>query len=78
MKAKKLLALVLTGAMALGSSFTVLADEPEGVSGQGAVEYDNSEAIEYDKVTVPTLTPATYNMTIDTNGLLKEYDPVSR
>ncbi len=70
---KKLLVFALTGAMVLGSCFTAFADSATS-TGTGAVEYDDSEDIEYDQVTLPTIGSSTYNMTLDPTGLLNTYD----
>jgi hypothetical protein len=74
---KRILALVVAGVMVVGSSLTAFAAEDDGtVDGTGAVEYDNSEALEYDKVMVPVIKDLTsYNFTLDPNGLLHTYMP---
>lgn len=74
---KKFLAMAMTGVMVLSSGIIVNADN--GVTGAGVVEYDNSEAVAYDKVTVPTVatTASNYAFTLDPNGLLHTYDPTN-
>jgi len=67
---KKLVALGLTASMVLGSNVVAFA-----VEGTGAVEYDDSTAIVYDQVELPTIAAATYNMTFDATKLLHTYNP---
>lgn len=68
---KRFLAITIAGVMALSGSVTIFAD---GVTGSGAVEYDNSEDLAYDKVTVPTVSAGTYAFTLDPTGQLHIFD----
>ena len=61
-KMKNVVALTMAATMVVGSALSVLAD---GVTGSGAIEYDNAAAISYDSVQVPTLVAADYDMTLD-------------
>lgn len=73
---KRFLAVAMTAVMTVGSSTAALAAN-EGVTGNGIVEYDNSEDIAYDiaAVDVPTLTASKYNFTLDPTGQLHTYNP---
>ena len=73
-KMKNVVALTMAATMVVGSALSVLAD---GVTGSGAIEYDNAAAISYDSVQVPTLVAADYDMTLDPTGLLKQFDSVT-
>lgn len=70
---KRFLAMTMATMMAVGCGTTIFADD-DGVTGTGAVEYDNSEDIAYDKITVPTIAAATYNFTLDPTGQLHTFD----
>jgi hypothetical protein len=74
MKFKKLTAFVVVATMVVGSSLTAFAGDNDGVTGAGVVEYDDSTAVVYDSVTVPTLNAEKYNFEIDPTGRLHEYD----
>ena len=69
---KRFLALTMAAVMVLGSSMVALADA--GVTGDGVVEYDNSEDIEYDVIEVPTVSADTISLWFDPTGLLHEYN----
>lgn len=71
MKGRKLTAVLLSVVMVVAYSLPALAD---GVNGAGVVEYDDSTAVVYDSVTVPTLTGSAYDFTIDPTGLLHTFD----
>ncbi len=74
MKAKKVIALVLTASMVFGSSLTVFADQT--VNGDGIVEYDDSVPADYDQIEVPTIAAGTYDFTLDPTGQLSKYNSV--
>jgi uncharacterized repeat protein (TIGR02543 family) len=79
-KVKRFLAATLAATMVLGSNVMVFATETEKtVESSGAIEYDNSSAIVFDQLTLPTVVEnasanKTYDFTIDPTGMLKEYD----
>ena len=68
MKLKKFIALATVATMVMANTITAFADD--GVTGTGAVEYDDSTAIKYDQVQVPTLVAGTYNFAMDPQGLM--------
>ncbi len=68
---KKIIATLLTATLVVANCVPALA---AGVDGQGAVEYDNSVEITYDKIQVPVLTPAKYNFTLDPTDNLATYN----
>ncbi len=73
---KKIIATLLTATLVVANVVPAFAD---GVDGAGAVEYNNSEAITYDKITLPTIAGSTYDFTLDPQDLLhtfasNEYD----
>lgn len=72
MNFKRFIAFTISATMVLGNCVTAFADD--GVTGAGVVEYDDSTAVVYDKVTVPQLTASKYNFEIDPTGLLNEFD----
>lgn len=79
MNYKKLTATLLTATLVVANVVPVLADPadpgaPQTVSGNGGVEYDDSEAIEYDSITVATLTDGAYAFTLDPTHQLSKYD----
>jgi hypothetical protein len=74
MNVKRFLAVGLAATMVLGNGVTAFAGDNDGVNGAGVVEYDDSTAVVYDSVTVPTLTGSKYNFEVDPTGLLHEYD----
>lgn len=72
---KKVLAVVVATSMVFGSTIVAFADDNKA-SGTGIVEYDDSVAVEYDKVSVPTISDSTaFNFRLDPTGLLHEYEP---
>ena len=73
MKHKKLAAIVVTTAMVVTNCMTAFAVEGD-VNGSGTVEYDDSDAIAYDSVTLPTtVADSTYAFQIDPYGMLEEF-----
>lgn len=74
MNVKRFIAVAMAATMVLGNSVTAFAVDPVGeVNGTGAVEYDDSEDIAYDSITVPSLSESTYQFEIDPDGLLADY-----
>ena len=77
MNYKKLTAALLTATLVVANCVPAFATDPEGATGTGAVEYDNSVAIEYDQIQVPTI-DASYNNTfafqLDPTDQLHTYD----
>lgn len=74
MNYKKITATLLTATLVVANCVPAFATE-SSADGNGVVEYDNSEAIVYDSVTVPTLADANYTFTLDPTGQLHEFDP---
>ncbi|MBR5407630.1 MAG: hypothetical protein IK111_08310 [Lachnospiraceae bacterium] len=73
MNYKKITATLLTAVLVVANCVPALAASGNA-SGEGIVEYDNSKAIAYDSVTVPTMVAdATYAFEIDPEGLLKGF-----
>jgi hypothetical protein len=68
---RKFIALSVVATMVVANTVTAFADE--GVTGQGVVEYDDSTAISYDKIQVPTLTADTFAFTMDPTGVIGTY-----
>ncbi len=73
---KRFLAVLVATTMVVGSCVTAFAAEgDQTATGDGIVEYDDSTAVEYDKIIVPTIAGATaYNFTLDPTGLMAEYE----
>jgi hypothetical protein len=67
----KIFALAMAGVMAFGNT-AVYAGEANGA---GIVEYDNSEAVAYDVIEVPTIADSTYDFTLDPTSQLHKYMP---
>jgi hypothetical protein len=75
---KKVLAVVVATSMVFGSSVVAFAEDTDNgvATGTGIVEYDDSVAVEYDKITVPTIEGSTaFNFELDPTGTLHEYEP---
>ncbi len=69
---KKILATLLTATLVVANCVPAFAES--SATGNGVVEYDNSEAVEYDVIQVPTVADSTYAFTLDPTGLLHTYD----
>ena len=65
---KKFIAFAVVATMVVGSTVTAFADE--GVTGSGAIEYDDSVAISYDKIQVPTVNASTFEFTMDPTNVI--------
>lgn len=77
MKFKKLTATLLTATLVVANVMPVMAAEPNDVTGTGAVEYDNSEAVQYDSVTVPVVLDAdNYEFELDPTHQLTKFNSV--
>lgn len=76
---KRLLAVTVATTMVLSSGIVAFADgdtDSGHATGIGVVEYDDSVAVEYDKVTVDTISDSTaFGFRLDPTGLLSEYEP---
>jgi hypothetical protein len=78
MNYKKITATLLATTLVVANCVPALADgATQNVTGTGAVEVDNSEAVSYYKVTLPSLVASNYNMTLDPTKQLKKYDAVT-
>jgi hypothetical protein len=75
MISKKIIATLVTAAVLTANCMPVFAITGETQTGDGVVEYDNSVAVAYDSVTLPTFTDVNYDFTLDPTKQLHKYDP---
>ena len=72
MNYKKITATLLTAVLVVANCVPAFAGTADGT---GAVEYDNSVTVTYDKIQVPTLADSTYDFTLDPQDLLHTFAP---
>jgi len=80
MKFKRVMAFLLSATMILGTGVITFASapaDPNPVLGRSTIEYDNSETISYNSVTVPTVATTTYNFILDPTQLFNKYEATS-
>jgi hypothetical protein len=75
--AKRILATIVAGVMVVGASVTAFAATSTNETGLGVVEYDNSEHVEYDVVSVPVMPAHIFDFVLDPTGMLNEFDPAT-
>lgn len=77
-KFKKIIALSCAATMLFSSTaFAAGVDDEVNGGGNSVVENDNSTAPRIDRLVLPTMGDNTYDFTIDPEGLLANYDPIT-
>lgn len=78
MKMKKIIALSCAATMLFSSTaFAAGVDDTVEGGGNSVVENDNSTAPHIDRLVLPTVGANTYDFTIDPEGLLANFDPIT-